>query len=194
VLSLRRPFNSHPPGHRETFRLAALTILLVGSLCAPAGAQDFAPEESPAVDQYLDPLPSAGGGRVPGVDRGGKGRPGRLDPALRAQLSGSPEGPVLERISTDPAFGAPGGDEGADQSGGGPQGADARGSGPASGGDAPRDGDARPDEQSAPSVVADTLSDGDSPVAPILAVVLLIAAAGGFAAVMRHRRRLRRQP
>jgi hypothetical protein len=88
--------------------------VLVGALlwtAAPAGAATPPPSPPPAPDdaaiyQYRESLPASGGPVVPdGAARGGQ----PLAPALARQLeqTAGSDAPLLERVATSPALGAP---------------------------------------------------------------------------------------
>ena len=72
-------------------------------LAAPAAAAVASP---PAVDQYTQHLPTAGGGSSPAGDRPPVAQPGLLPGKTLAALSG-PDGQLLAQIATAPDLGAP---------------------------------------------------------------------------------------
>lgn len=78
-------------------------------LVPAASARGQAPApDAPAVQQYVDPLPTPEGGRVPGVAGGPPQRQGKLPPAVKRSLRRfGEEGAALDRLATDPAFGGP---------------------------------------------------------------------------------------
>lgn len=62
------------------------------------------------MQQYVDPLPAPEGNRVPGVTEGRPRRQGELPASVRRSLRQlGEEGAALDRLATDPAFGAPSG-------------------------------------------------------------------------------------
>jgi hypothetical protein len=60
----------------------------------------------PAVDQYTQHLPSAGGGQGPAGDSAPVAQPGLLPSKTREQLESGPDGQLLAQIATAPALGA----------------------------------------------------------------------------------------
>jgi hypothetical protein len=98
---------------RDSASSRRLGILLAASLCAasPAAAATPPPPPPPAPDdaaiyQYRESLPASGGPVVPdGADSGGQ----PLTPALAQQLerTAGSDAPLLERVATSPALGAP---------------------------------------------------------------------------------------
>ena len=72
-------------------------------LTAPATAAVASP---PAVDQYTQHLPTAGGGNTLAGGETPIAHPGQLSSKTQAALSG-PEGQVLAQIATAPSLGAP---------------------------------------------------------------------------------------
>lgn len=103
---------SRPARRRERYVLAA-TALATVAIVAPAPAQEL-PEGNSGTDQYIEPVPGAGGDRPASPDpgRGGSGGPsserrGALPPSVRNALPPGEEGRVLEGLATDPGAGAP---------------------------------------------------------------------------------------
>jgi hypothetical protein len=60
----------------------------------------------PAVDQYTQHLPSAGGGQGPSGDKAPVAQPGLLPSDTQAELAAAPDGQLLAQIATAPALGA----------------------------------------------------------------------------------------
>jgi hypothetical protein len=60
----------------------------------------------PAVDQYTQHLPSAGGGQGPAGDKAPVAQPGLLPSDTQAELASAPDGQLLAQIATAPALGA----------------------------------------------------------------------------------------
>jgi hypothetical protein len=90
--------------------LVLLTIL------PPAGMA--APSRDPAVNQYVESVPGAGGDRAPGTEPRSGGD--SLPPAVRSDIarSGGEDAEALEAVASSPALGAPKGDRnGNDDSG-----------------------------------------------------------------------------
>jgi hypothetical protein len=88
-------------GHRRC-RLIWVTAT-VAVLAAPATAAVASP---PAVDQYTQHLPDAGGGSTPSSEGTPVARPGLLPSKTQADLSGN-DGRRLEQIATARDLGAP---------------------------------------------------------------------------------------
>jgi hypothetical protein len=61
----------------------------------------------PAVDQYTQHLPSAGGGQGPSGDKAPVAQPGLLPSDTQAELASAPDGQLLAQIATAPALGGP---------------------------------------------------------------------------------------
>jgi len=88
-------------GHR------ALVLVLVAGLGGGGSAlADPPPVNVPAVDAYVEVLPTAGGGAAVGA---GPARSGRLPRALdrRLRRAAGKQAPVLEQIATSSRYGAP---------------------------------------------------------------------------------------
>ena len=150
----------------------------MGALCLPLGsaaAQEPLPDDNAGTDQYIEPVPDAGGDRPAGSGS----RPGRgtdsLPPGTRDALPGGEEGRILGRIATDPGTGAPGSD------GGSPGAAGSRESGSSDG----RPARIAPPEHDGTGVVGALKSavvESDSPAGPLLLLaVVLMAGAAAFA-------------
>jgi hypothetical protein len=77
--------------------------VVVAVLAAPATAAVASP---PAVDQYTQHLPTAGGGSSPTGDEPPVAQPGLLPNKTQAALS-RPDGQLLAQIATAPDLGAP---------------------------------------------------------------------------------------
>jgi len=77
--------------------------VVVAVLAAPTAAAVASP---PAVDQYTQHLPTAGGGSSPAGDEAPVAQPGLLPGKTLAALSGS-DGQLLAQIATAPDLGAP---------------------------------------------------------------------------------------
>jgi hypothetical protein len=75
----------------------------VAVLATPVPAAVASP---PAVDQYTQHLPTAGGGSRPPGDEPPVAQPGLLPSQTQAALSG-PDGQLLAQIATSPNLGAP---------------------------------------------------------------------------------------
>jgi hypothetical protein len=75
----------------------------VAVLATPVPAAVASP---PAVDQYTQHLPTAGGGSSPAGDEAPVAQPGLLPGQTQAALSG-PDGQLLAQIATSPDLGAP---------------------------------------------------------------------------------------
>ena len=88
-------------GHRRCH--LTWVALVVAVLAAPATAAVASP---PAVDQYTQHLPTAGGGSSPAGDKAPVAEPGLLPSETQAALSG-PDGQLLAQIATSPDLGAP---------------------------------------------------------------------------------------
>ncbi len=151
---------------------ASIVALLLGA--SAASARSLPPGNS-GVDEYTPSVPGPGGPTALG---GGGGHPDHLPGSVRARLRGA-DGPLLARIATSPALGAPGagagrgshGDRAAASSGG--NGASARSGASAGKGSG-----------SLAAAVGDAA--GDSSVWPLLGAMAVVAAAG-FAALSRRR-------
>jgi hypothetical protein len=76
---------------------------VVAVLAAPATVAVASP---PAVDQYTQHLPTAGGGSSPAGDEAPVAQPGLLPSQTQGALSG-PDGQLLAQIATSPDLGAP---------------------------------------------------------------------------------------
>ncbi len=150
-----------------TAAVAALAILIAP---APAFAQGDLPPGS-GVDQYVESLPGAGGGKVPGTTpRGGAGTRQELSARTRSQLRDTADDRLLRRVASDPQLGAPAADDRSRRSGANRPGQ------PASA--APRG--------SVPAAVSETFL-GTGTGLPVLIGLVLIAAAGLAAAYRRGR-------
>jgi hypothetical protein len=88
-------------GHRRC-RLIWVTVILA-VLAAPATAAVASP---PAIDQYTQHLPEAGGGSIPSSGGTPAAQPGLLSEKTQAALSG-PDGRRLAQIATARDLGAP---------------------------------------------------------------------------------------
>jgi len=86
--------------------LVLLTIL------PPAGTA--APGRDPAVNQYVESVPGAGGDRAPNTEPRSGGE--RLPSGVRAEIerSGGEDTEALEAVASSPALGAPKAERGAD--------------------------------------------------------------------------------
>jgi hypothetical protein len=157
-------------------RLLAALLVTCGAalLPAPALAQDPLPDDNSGTDQYIEPVPDAGGDRPA---RGGSdSRPGRLPPGTREALPPGEEGQTLGRIATDPGAGAPvgggsdaGGGSGSDSGAAG--GADGgNGGGGRSGSGAAADADPKTGLASA---LGSAVVDSDSPALPLLLLAVV---------------------
>lgn len=147
--------------------LALPAILVLIAVPSTATAQGELPPGSGGVDQYVESLPGAGGGKVPGGSRGRKGTP--LSARAQKQLRDTPEDRLLQRVASDPQLGAP------ERRGRRSDGREAAG-----GGAAPKG--------SVPAAVGDTFLKSGTGL-PVLAGLLAIALIGVLSA---YRRGLRR--
>ena len=159
---------------RPPLVLAAILALL--AVPSTAVAQGELPPGSGGVDQYVESLPGAGGGKVPGAGAGPGRRGSQLDARAQRQLRDTPEDRLLQRVANDPQLGAPDGRRGSRSGDRGAAGA--AGATPAP--DAPK--------SSIPAAVGDTFLKSGTGL-PVLAGLLAIAAIGLFSA---YRRGLRR--
>jgi hypothetical protein len=139
--------------------------VVVAVLAAPAAAAVASP---PAVDQYTQHLPTAGGGSSPAGDKPPVAQPGLLPGKTLAALSG-PDGQLLAQIATASDLGAPPPPASA-QRGAGP-GAGTRVSGPGRG---------------VATVVADTAGTGSS--LALIGALVGIAIAGAWNRLSGRRR------
>ena len=148
--------------------VASLAILIAP---APASAQGDLPPGS-GVDQYVESLPGAGGGKVPGTaPRGGAGNRQELSARTRSQLRDTSEDRLLRRVASDPELGAP-------AAAGRRPGANSSAAQGRPVPDAPRG--------SVPAAVSETFL-GTGTGLPVLIGLVLIAAAGLAAAYRRGR-------
>ena len=175
--------------HRKGTRILAVAVAILAGLTLPAVAsgQGITPGD-PAVDQYVESLPSAEGDRAPGVGRGRGGAP--LPPGVRRQLSRSSEQRLLERLATSSELGAPArGASSAAQDGraSGSRERKAGEGGTGAGGSGGRDRSSSTGDSSPLATVGD-LTGAGSPVAiGVLVLAAGIAAAGLFALLRRRR-------
>src|SRR6185312_12283661 len=90
---------------RSGHRWCLLTsIVVVAVLAAPTTAAIASP---PAVDQYTQHLPTAGGGSRPTGDEAPVAQLGQLPGKTQAALSSEPDGQILAQIATASTLGAP---------------------------------------------------------------------------------------
>jgi hypothetical protein len=180
-LRLLRRHRAHRMHPRHGLVAAGALALLLAS---PAAAQETIPPDNSGADQYVAPVPDAGGNRPSGP---GASRPGSLSPGARAALPSGSEGRLLARLATDPGSGAPsvaGGQAssgGSGSAGGGNTGTAGNGNG--GGGNRSREADV-----TAASAITSSISDGGG--AGVL-VGGLVALTLGVAALrlVQHRRR-----
>ncbi len=176
---IRRGRGGHRAGDRRRARTLAVLAALA-ALCLPLGsaaAQEPLPDDNAGTDQYIEPVPDAGGDRPAGS--GPPSRPGqgndRLPPGTREALPGGEEGQILGRIATDPGAGAPSSDAGSPGSAGSRE----------SGGSSGRPSRIAPPEDDGTGVVGAVKSavvESDSPAGPLLLLaVVLMAGAAAFA-------------
>jgi hypothetical protein len=88
-------------------RVAAPVVALVLLTILPPAAA-VAQVRDPAVDQYVESVPGAGGGT--GTPNGGTGQDGAgLPPGVKRQIerSGGADAPALAAVASSPALGAP---------------------------------------------------------------------------------------
>jgi hypothetical protein len=90
-------------GHRYRCRLTWVTVLVA----VFAGSGTAAVASPPAVDQYTQHLPTAGGGQGPAGNQAPVAQPGLLPSKTRAELASGPDGHLLAQIATAPALGGP---------------------------------------------------------------------------------------
>ena len=154
-------------GTAARLSLALPAILALLAVPSTATAQDELPPGSGGVDQYVESLPGAGGGKPAGGSRGRKGAP--LSARAQKQLRNTPEDRLLRRVASDPQLGAP------ERGGRGSNGRESAG-----GGAAP--------EGSIPAAVGDTFFKSGTGL-PVLLGLVAIALIGGLGA---YRRGLRR--
>lgn len=105
----QRAHRAHP-----RWALVAAGALALG-LAPPAQAVYVLPPDNSGADQYVAPVPDAGGNHPSGP---GTGHTGSLPPGVRSSLPPGNEGKLLARLATDPGSGAPVGVAGAKSSGG----------------------------------------------------------------------------
>ena len=79
-------------------------MVVVAVIAAPTTAALASP---PAVDQYTQHLPTAGGGSSPTGDEAPVAQLGQLPGKTQAALSSEPDGQVLAQIATASTLGAP---------------------------------------------------------------------------------------
>ena len=174
--------------------------LLAIALAAPAAAraESIAPDNSGA-DQYVAPVPDAGGNRPSGP---GASHPGNLPPSVRNSLPPGSEGRLLARLATDPGSGAPtsggaggssvaggaAGSNGAVGGGAGSGGGGGDNAGSAGGGGGDSAGEAEP---TAASAITSSVSDNPGVGIVVAAMVGLTLAAAAFGRTQRRRRRRR---
>ena len=175
-----------------------VAALLACAAGPAAGARAQEPGfEGPSLDQYVESVPSAEGGTA--APRRSPGAAGRLPAATRRQLrrQGGSSAAALERIATDPAFGAPPATGAAPASGGDdepepgrrPRATPARdGAGGSGGAGGPSGaGTVRESDPGALSAGAGALADAGA-TGPLALVALALIAAGAGAAAVRRRR------
>jgi hypothetical protein len=151
------------------------------AFASPAAAQEVIPPDNGGGDQYVAPVPDAGGPRPSGP---GASHPGSLSPSVRASLPPGSEGRLLTRLATDPGSGAPGAGGGSGSSSGGKDGAGggSGGSG-ASGGDSAGESDV-----TAASAITSSVSDNPS-VGLLVAGIALMTLGGAVMRISQRRRR-----
>jgi hypothetical protein len=88
-------------GHRYRCRLTWVTVV-IAVFAASATAAVASP---PAVDQYTQHLPTAGGGQGAG-DQAPVAQPGLLPSKTQTELASAPDGQLLAQIATASALGA----------------------------------------------------------------------------------------
>jgi hypothetical protein len=169
--------------HRARHRMAALALATAAAaamLAPPAAAQGPLPEDNAGADQYIEPVPDAGGDRRPD-DRDGGGR-GDLPRDTRDALPPGEEGRALDRIATDPSAGAPpaAAAAGGSREGGG----DGRGSkdGGEDGEGGAAAGSGGGDGSGPLSALASAVTDSDSSALPLLLIALAGLTLAGVAA------------
>lgn len=166
-------------------------VLIVGALAltpVPAVAQEPLPDDNSGTDQYIEPVPDAGGDRQAGG--GSDRRPNRLPEGTRDSLPPGDEGRILGRIATDPGAGAPAGNSasGGGESGG--SGGSGSGDDKQNGKDGPGAGRVPPADDSGTGVfsaLTSAVADSESPAIPLL--LIAIAGMALAAALVRFRRR-----
>jgi hypothetical protein len=98
----RPPLPSGAARLRVPLAVVALVVLIVFPSAAAAD-----PGSNPAVDQYVESVPSSGGDTPSGGSHSGGNH--RLPPAVRHQIhsQGGADAPELEAVASSPALGAP---------------------------------------------------------------------------------------
>ena len=139
-------------------------MVVVAVIAAPTPAALASP---PAVDQYTQHLPTAGGGSSPTGDEAPVAQPGLLPSKTQAALSSRSDGQLLAQIATASTLGAPT-----------PAGANESGAGAATGTSGKERGYA--------TVVADTAGTGSS--LALAGALVGIALAGAWNRFSRRRR------
>jgi hypothetical protein len=92
---------------RGAGRRPAIAALALATLLACAGqASAQTPDDSGAVDQYVEDIPTAGGSAVPG--REAPKQKGKLKPSVAASIDsdGGADAPALAELATSPDYGA----------------------------------------------------------------------------------------
>lgn len=163
----------HPARDRRDVRVLAAVLAtgLAALLPVPAVAQDPLPEDNAGTDQYIEPVPDAGGDRraEPGSRRGRDSLP----PETRDSLPPGEEGRILGEIATDPGAGAPQDTASARGGDGGGRGGEGDGDGDGNGGAGAAGTPPGDDGTGLGGAVKSAVVDSDSPVIPILLLALL---------------------
>jgi hypothetical protein len=164
------------------------------ALAAPAAATALPPNNG-GIDQYVAPVPDAGGDRPanPGGGGGGGGTGGdgsgggggvsQLPPGVQGSLPAGDEGSLLARIATDPGSGAPS-SGGKDGSSGGGTGSGGSGDSDGAGG-SERSADEK--DVTAASAITSSVSDDPAVAVVILAILGLTLALGAIGLARRRR-------
>jgi hypothetical protein len=79
--------------------------LVVLTILPPAGTA--APSRDPAVNQYVESVPGAGGDRAPNTEPRSGGEPLPSDVRSEIERSGGEDSEALEAVASSPALGAP---------------------------------------------------------------------------------------
>lgn len=107
---------NEPDGRRERRSLSAARVaapvmaLVLLTILPPAGMA--APSNDPAVDQYVESVPGAGGDRAPGSEPRSGGERLPSDVSREIERSGGDDAEALEAVASSPALGAPRADTG----------------------------------------------------------------------------------
>jgi hypothetical protein len=154
---------------------AAATLALVGAaavFAAPAAAQEPLPGDNSGTNQYIEPVPDAGGDRPAAPNP--QNAPDRLPPEVRDAVPAD-ERQTLRGIASDPGAGAPSGGASGEDGGTGGRGGAGRGSIP------------REDEEGAAGAVSSAVFDSDNPAPVIILMAVLGMTLAGLFVRLRRR-------